>query len=87
MVCNTVAALKTAFTQEQSRLLLRYTKDIILARSGCSWFPLRCLGSSGRARVSIRTPDAKILMNSCETMEEAFADALENRTIDFLSSG
>lgn len=88
--CNTVAALGTAFTQEQSRLLLRYTKDIILAFDQDAAGSAATMRGAGflqelGARVSVLDlPDAKdpdeFLRNYGG---EAFADALENRTIDY----
>lgn len=87
---NTVAALGTAFTQEQSRLLLRYTKDIILAFDQDAAGSAATMRGAGflqemGARVSVldlpqaKDPDEYLRSHG----RDAFADALENCMTDY----
>lgn len=88
---NTVAALGTAFTQDQSRLLLRYSKDIILAFDQDTAGLAATMRGAGflqelGARVWVLDlPDAKDPDEFLQTHgREAFAAALENRTTSYL---
>ncbi|MDD2555431.1 MAG: DNA primase [Syntrophaceticus sp.] len=88
---NTVAALGTAFTNEQSRLLLRYAKDIILAFDQDTAGLAATMRSAGvlqelGAQVSVLgLSDAKDPDEFLQTYgREAFAAALEERTTSYL---
>jgi DNA primase len=88
---NTVAALGTAFSHEQSRLLLRYAKDIVLAFDQDTAGLAATTRSAGflqemGAQVSVlNLPDAKDPDEFLQTYGgEAFAAALENRTTSYL---
>jgi DNA primase len=87
---NTVAALGTAFTRDQSRLLLRYTKDVVLA------FDEDAAGSAATMRGAgfLQELGAQVsILNLPEATDpddflrahgkEAFASALENRTTGY----
>lgn len=88
---NTVAALGTAFTHEQSRLLRRYTQDIILAFDQDSAGLAATVRSAGflqelGAQVSVLSlPEAKDPDEFLQTQgKEAFAAALENHVSSYL---
>jgi DNA primase catalytic core len=87
---NTVAALGTAFTRDQSRLLLRYTKDVVLAFDEDAAGSAATMRGAGflqelGAQVSIlNLPEAKDPDEFLRAHgKEAFASALENRTTGY----
>lgn len=88
---NTVAALGTAFTREQARLLLRYTRNVVLAfdtDAAGTAASLRGAGylqeEGGRVYVldlpSGKDPDEFLRAGG----KEAFAAALQDRTLSYL---
>ena len=88
---HTVASLGTAFTQEQSRLLLRYTKDIILAfdqdtaGSAATMRGAGLLQEMGGRVMILDLPEAKDPDEFLRSRgREAFATALTERTTGFL---
>jgi len=88
---NTVASLGTAFTQEQSRLLLRYTKDVVLAfdqdAAGVS-ATVRSAGLLQKLGAQVKVLDLPQAKDPDEFLrthgKEAFAAALENRVASYL---
>jgi DNA primase len=88
---NTVASLGTAFTQEQSRLLLRCTKEVVLAfdqDSAGSAATLRgasLLQEMGGRVMVLDLPEAKDPDEFLRSQgKEAFAAALSERTTGYL---
>ncbi|MGB9793093.1 MAG: DNA primase, partial [Thermacetogeniaceae bacterium] len=88
---NTVASLGTAFTHEQARLLLRYTKDVILAFDRDAAGSAASLRGAGYlqelgAKVSVLDlPSGKDPDEFLRTYGgEAFESVLENRSVSFL---
>lgn len=88
---NTVASLGTAFTHDQARLLLRYTKDVVLA------FDHDAAGSAAslRSAAYLQELGARVLVLDLPSGKdpdeflrsyggEAFAEVLENRVVSFL---
>lgn len=88
---NTVASLGTAFTHDQARMLVRYTKDVVLAFDRDAAGSAASLRSAGYlqelgARVSVLDlPAGKDPDEFLRTYGgEAFASALKDRIIPFL---
>jgi DNA primase len=88
---NTVASLGTAFTQDQARLLLRYTNEVVLAFDGDAAGSAAAMRSAGYlqelgGRVYVldmadaKDPDEFLRLKG----REAFREALEKRTVPFL---
>ncbi len=87
---NTVASLGTAFTQDQARLLMRYTKDVILAfdqDAAGSAATIRSAGFLQGPGVKVRILDLPEAKDPDEFLRtrggEAFAEAIKNRTISY----
>lgn len=88
---NTVAALGTAFTNNQAQLLLRYTKEVILAFDQDEAGAAATVRSAGYLQelggkvYVLDLPEAKDPDEFLNTRgSEAFAAALKNRTTTFL---
>lgn len=88
---NTVASLGTAFTQEQSRLLLRCTKEVILAfdqdtaGSAATLRGASLLQEMGGRVMVLDLPEAKDPDEFLRSQgKEAFTEALSKRTTGYL---
>ncbi len=88
---NTVAALGTAFTHEQARLLMRYTRDVVLAfdhDAAGSAASLRGAGYLQELGAQVSVLDLPAGKDPDEFFRtygpEAFAGVLKNRTMSFL---